>query len=640
MNELTLEQHNIINSIKDGFNVIVDAVAGCGKTTTSLAIAKEFNNKKVLLLTYNAGLKIETRQRIQKYNILNLEVHSYHSFCVKYYNYPCYDDLRMRLLLNNNEIKKNINFNFDLIILDEQQDMKPLFFELIQNIITDNTQICLFGDINQNIYSYQGSNSDYLIKANTLINSKYEWKIHNMFTTFRVNKSVANLINNIFLKENRLKAIKEGPPVEYLICNPFKTNNIINIINKIKDFLNKGYTPNDIFILAPTIKSKKSPIRNLEHLLVRSHIPCYVYINESDNIIDEEVMYNKILFTTFHQSKGLERKIVIVYSLDEGYYRYAKDASKDKCPNPIYVACTRALEHLIIIHNENNNFLPFINKDELSKYCIVNGEINIKETINVTNNEKNDINKNINVIEIIKNLSIEQIIYCLEHFEYKTIQNEYTNISIPTKILTHNNMYEDISSINRIAIPSYYEFITNNKSKLLENIIYNNNEDLTIDIENKLKEILLKNHLNINDFLFFSTIFDMRRNDYYYKVLQIKDYNWLNKNILNDVLQIIHKSLGNKIYNRVFEENVNITINNNKFFGKIDCIDNITKTIWVFKSVSYISEYHLLQLALIAYICKNIYNNYSYKILNILTGEIKELDINNSNLDKIISIIK
>jgi hypothetical protein len=31
--------------------------------------------------------------------------------------------------------------------------------------------------------------------------------------------------------------------------------------------------------------------------------------------------------------------------------------------------------------------------------------------------------------------------------------------------------------------------------------------------------------------------------------------------------------------------------------------------------------------------CKNIYKDYSYKILNILTGEIKELDLINSNLN-------
>jgi len=635
MINLNIEQKEIINSIKNGYNIIVDAVAGCGKTTTSLAIAQECKDKNVLLLTYNAGLKTETRQRILKYNINNLEVHSYHSFCVKYYNYPCYDDLRMQILLNNNDIINKSNFNFDLIILDEQQDMKPLFFDLIQYIIKPNIQICLFGDVNQNIYSYQGSNSDYLIKANELIPSHNKWKKHSIFTTFRVNKSIAGFVNKILLKEDRLHAIKEGPPVQYLICNPFKPK---DIINKIKDFLVQGYTPNDIFILAPSIKSKKIPIRLLENLLVLNGLPCCVTINDEGNVIDEEVMHNKILFTTFHQSKGLERKIVFVYSMDEGYYRYAKNANIDKCPNPIYVACTRSLEHLIIIHARQNLHLPFLNINELNNHCIIEGEVAPIETKFDSPTNENIIH-NITVTDYLKNLSINQIINVLKYIKYDTIQEKYKNITIPTKTLTNNNMYEDIAAINGIAIPSYYEFITNKNSKLLDNIACNIS-DLSIDIKNKLDFVLLKDCLNINDFLFFATIYDMRLNGYYYKLSQIKTYDWLDEKILKNILNIIHKALGNKIYHREFEENSSIIINNKKIFGIIDCVDNETKTIWEFKAVSYISEIHLLQLALYALMCKDIYKNYSYKILNILTGEIKELDIKNSNLDIILENFK
>jgi hypothetical protein len=627
MINLNIEQKEIINSIKNGYNIIVDAVAGCGKTTTSLAIAQECTNKNILLLTYNAGLKTETRQRIIKYNINNLEVHSYHSFCVKYYNYPCYDDLRMQLLLNNSDIINKSNFNFDLIILDEQQDMKPLFFDLVQYIIKPNIQICLFGDINQNIYSYQGSNINYLIKADELFNSHNEWKKHSIFTTFRVNKSIASFVNKILLKEDRLHAIKDGPPVQYLICNPFKPK---DIIYKIKDFLKQGYTPNDIFILAPSIKSKKIPVRLLENLLVLDDLPCCVAINEEGNVIDEEVMYNKILFTTFHQSKGLERKIVFVYSMDEGYYRYAKDASIDKCPNPIYVACTRSLEHLIIIHTKQNLHLPFINKNKLNNHCILEGEV---AYIGAKIDSPTNINiQHITVTDYLKNLSIKHIINILKHIKYNTIQEKYKNIILPAKTLTNNNMYEDISSINGIAIPSYYEFITNKNSKLLDNITCNI-DDLSIEIKNKLDLVLKKESLNINDFLFFATIFDMRLNGYYYKLSQIKEYNWLNETILRNILNIIHKALGNKIYHREFEENSSIVINNKKIFGIIDCVDNETKTIWEFKAVSYISETHILQLALYALMCKDIYKDYSYKILNILTGEIKELDLINSNLE-------
>src|SRR5437762_14072287 len=83
--ECSVEQKNIIDQLLT-HNVVVDSVAGSGKTTTNLYIANIHKNKKILLLTYNSKLKMETRERIKKMKVKNLEAHSYHSFCVKYYD--------------------------------------------------------------------------------------------------------------------------------------------------------------------------------------------------------------------------------------------------------------------------------------------------------------------------------------------------------------------------------------------------------------------------------------------------------------------------------------------------------------------------------------------------------------------------
>ena len=68
----TNEQINIINSLD--YNIIIDSVAGSGKTTTNLYIAQNNINKNILLLTYNSKLKLETKEKIKKYNINNLNV--------------------------------------------------------------------------------------------------------------------------------------------------------------------------------------------------------------------------------------------------------------------------------------------------------------------------------------------------------------------------------------------------------------------------------------------------------------------------------------------------------------------------------------------------------------------------------------
>ena len=95
------EQNNIIEKLKNN-NVVVESVAGSGKTTTSLYIAKYFSNNKILLLTYNAKLKLETREKIKNLEIKNMEIHSYHSFCVKNYDKKCFTDSNIIALLSNN----------------------------------------------------------------------------------------------------------------------------------------------------------------------------------------------------------------------------------------------------------------------------------------------------------------------------------------------------------------------------------------------------------------------------------------------------------------------------------------------------------------------------------------------------------
>ena len=122
------------------------------------------------------------------------------------------------------------------------------------------------------------------------------------------------------------------------------------------EFLSSGYKPGDIFILAPSIKIKNhntvvehrdnavSPIKKLENLLKTQHpeIPIYVPCTDSEKL-DADVLAGKILFSTYHQSKGMERPIVLVYSFDESYFNYYKrNADRTIMINELYVATTRS----------------------------------------------------------------------------------------------------------------------------------------------------------------------------------------------------------------------------------------------------------------------------------------------------------
>ena len=187
------EQRNIINNLANNNNVVVDSVAGSGKTTTILYISKYFNNKKILLLTYNSKLKIETREKVLIHNIKNLETHSYHSFCVKYYDNNCFTDTEIKTIINKNTIINEI-IDYDIILLDEAQDITNLYYELIYKIYKDNkknSNICLLGDKYQSIYDFNNADPRYIIYADKIFSfNTLPWKKCTLSISFRITDKI------------------------------------------------------------------------------------------------------------------------------------------------------------------------------------------------------------------------------------------------------------------------------------------------------------------------------------------------------------------------------------------------------------------------------------------------------------------
>ena len=157
----------------------IDAVAGSGKTTTVLHIGSmEYTqNKKILLLTYNAKLKQDTRLRVKSLGLdKRIETHSFHSFGVKYYNSECKSDSGITAVIENVDAwtkpTKPIKPipEYDIIVLDEVQDLTSLLFRFFLKILSDLSlthrkatpatsppQIVLMGDARQSIYQFRQS---------------------------------------------------------------------------------------------------------------------------------------------------------------------------------------------------------------------------------------------------------------------------------------------------------------------------------------------------------------------------------------------------------------------------------------------------------------------------------------------------
>ena len=245
-----------------------------GKTTTVLHLAKSMPDMNMLLLTYNSRLKQETRERVETLGLKNLECHSYHAMCQKYYSKePCINDKIIRKALNNpNTFAKNLPA-YDVIVVDESQDMIYLYHKLLHKILLDSflfrgchPQLLVIGDENQELYSFAGADFRYLTMANKIYPFIQKvWKRKSLQTSYRVTGNMATFINECMLgggSRMHIRAVKPaGPPVDYYVGNAYESVYRIAdyIIGRLKDV---SLSVSDIFILAPSIKASERKVVN------------------------------------------------------------------------------------------------------------------------------------------------------------------------------------------------------------------------------------------------------------------------------------------------------------------------------------------------------------------------------------------
>jgi hypothetical protein len=100
----------------------------------------------------------------------------------------------------------------------------------------------------------------------------------------------------------------------------------------------------DCAILAPSIRSKtpRHHLKQLSNALSRKGVPVSVGIYD-DASLDEDVIRGKLVVSTYHQFKGSEPDLVIVFGADDSWFKwFGADAPCNHCPNPVFVALTRA----------------------------------------------------------------------------------------------------------------------------------------------------------------------------------------------------------------------------------------------------------------------------------------------------------
>lgn len=687
LNKLSGEQENILKNIIEGKHVIVDAVAGSGKSTVVLSIAAKMKSKKILQMTYNSMLRLEVKEKVEKLRINNLKVHTFHSLAVRYYSEDAITDTGLRIILMNDLPPSSPISIIDLIVIDEAQDMTVLYFLFIIKFLRDmktQVQIMILGDYMQGLYDFKGADIRFLTMASEIW-QKCPYLIPSNFVkctmkmSYRITNQMCSFINTVMLGEPRLEACRDGDKVKYIRNS--RTNIEKMVIFEVTKLLENGAEPSDIFILGASVKGINSNIRKMENVLALQGIPCHVPMFDAEKI-DEKVIGGKVVFSSFHSVKGRQRKYVFVVGFDNGYMEfYARNLPKDKCPNTLYVAPTRASEKLFLLESDNFTtdrpleFLKLGHHDMMKQdYIHFKGQPRSVFYTKPEETKSNEIHAKhyITPTELIKFVAesvLDRISPIIEKIYKREDIGEHSEIQIPNIIKTKKG-YEEVSDLTGIALQSmYYDYISYKFNReddeeipnILYDLIQNHIDELKTNEHYYLREIvneINENMSSISDYLYLANVLIALQEKLYFKLKQIDktEYTWLTAKMVAQCNKRLENTIGKECENKkpkiekviiqqkdeeahqIIDEFLLSNMETTTKFRFTARVDLITEdSLWENKCTSSLSLDHKLQLVIYAWLWKMTRPSKikKFKLFNIKSGEVLVLNATMEELNYI-----
>lgn len=188
-----------------------------------------------------------------------------------------FDDLLLEptlLLKRNPEIRKKYQDLWQYVHIDEYQDTNGVQYEMARCIIGDNNNVCVVGDIDQNIYSWRGAT------IKNILNFEKDFSGAEMIVLEQNYRSTGNILKaaNAIIEKNVNRREKnlftenhEGEKIK--LYNAFDGLDEARFVaDEIQEILNKGVNPNEIAVLYRA----NFQSRVLEEALLRASLPYQV----------------------------------------------------------------------------------------------------------------------------------------------------------------------------------------------------------------------------------------------------------------------------------------------------------------------------------------------------------------------------
>lgn len=334
--QLTQQQFIILDMLNRYRRALISGFAGSGKTMLAVEKATRLAERefRVLLTCYNKNLATDIRARMAKAPNPQIDVAHFHSLCTNLLkdanalppgerNTEFFRKTLPEAVVDNID---KIAVRYDAIIVDEGQDFEDAWWIVLQMLLhdPDNGILYIFYDDNQRIFVREG--------AFPIAEEPYMLTV-NCRNTQTIHQQIVKCYRG------SVEPIANGPAgrdIEKIVVG--KTENLhrrlMKLLNKL---VNEDRIPTEeIVILTP--RSEKT-----SQLWAKSG-------RSNFSLTDEyPPSKNQIYCATIRSFKGLERSVVILAELETWHERLAD------LDHMIYVACSRARNHLIVMLPEEGN---------------------------------------------------------------------------------------------------------------------------------------------------------------------------------------------------------------------------------------------------------------------------------------------
>ncbi len=324
--ELTERQFQALTLLGKRKRVAIAGCAGSGKTMLAVKKVQQFCQLglNVLLVCYNSALAeyLETR-------LYDATVANFHSLCQQAASQlgrkvtqetdqkKLFEDVYPQVLMEFAETTGRV---YDAIVVDEGQDFHENYWIALESLLKTDGYLFIFYDDNQNLFHGQTNFGGLISEEPFSLNQ-------NCRNTKRIHNTVMKFHND---PSGIVSYAPDGSNPEWIHYSD-QADMHKALQKKLHQLVNEeDVSAQDIVILTPKGKNRTSLTPGLK-------LGNFVLTERSSS------QPTQIMTTTIQRFKGLERKVIIITELDSSV-RFDLEML-------MYVGCSRARTHLIVLHD-------------------------------------------------------------------------------------------------------------------------------------------------------------------------------------------------------------------------------------------------------------------------------------------------